>query len=238
MWHIYLEHIEGVKKFAGGDEILLFFIGDATHGKRHIQHLVSNRMADQITIAVANLRPWMQLKNVTTCRLAKGTGSHVFDEGSSEILVASQLQAEFPVKNIATLYHGLADVDSVKIDFAHHGPYPGSREWLRGNVARYYLRDLMMREIMAGETPPHLVVRAHYHTLVTETLTIRADGKAYKSELLILPSYCGLDQYATRVTRSVHKITNGLMAYEVVDGDLLRECELVELLDIRTKEVL
>jgi len=78
----------------------------------------------------------------------------------------------FKNKDIKMCQHGLLDIDGVTIDYAHHGPFPGSRSWLKGNIARYYLRDLMMREIMNGNSPPKLVVRAHYHTPVEEYLKI------------------------------------------------------------------
>lgn len=238
LWNCYTEDIEKTLSLAGDCEIILIVLGDVTHGNKHKQHLVSNRMADQIIIGAANLRPFVANKNVKKIRIAKGTGAHVFDEGSAEILVANQLKAEFPNKDIAVTYHGEADIGTVLVDYSHHGPFPGSREWLRGNVARYYLQDLMIRSIMAGKNPPRLILRAHYHTLVTERVTIRANGEKYVSDLALMPSYCGMGEYARRATRSMNKITNGLLAWEIENGNLSDPHEFVRSIDIRTKEIL
>lgn len=238
LWAAYEEDIAGLAEIAQGDDIVAFFLGDATHGKKYPQHLVSNRLADQIKIGVANFQPLLSLPNVSTLRIAKGTGAHVFDEGSSEILICDQLEERFPGKDIAVTYHGEATIDGVPIDYAHHGPYPGSREWLRGNVARYYLRDIMMRAIMAHKAPPRIVARGHYHSLVTEVLTIRANSTKYVSDLLILPAYCGMGEFAHKATRSLNQITNGMLVAEIIDGELGQIHELVRSLDIRTKEEL
>lgn len=238
LWPLYLSHIEAVVKWAGDDEIVPIHNGDECQGDKYKDHLVSTRMADQPEIAVSNLRPWCELPNVKSMRLLKGTGSHAFSEGSSAIQVCRVLQGLYPDKDIKAPYHNLIDIDGFTIDIAHHGPFPGSRKWLRGNVARYYLRDLMFNEIMAGKKPPDLVVRAHYHNVVTETLDVRGNGTTYTSRLVVLPSYCGLGDYGRRATRSTPKITNGMMAYEIIDGKLSRVLELTKTLGLRTKEVL
>lgn len=238
LWKLRQNNLERLAEIAGRDEVVYIHAGDITHGLKYPQHLVSNRMSDQILMAVANVRPVLGTKRVRTVRLIKGTGVHVFGEGSSEILVADRLRAEFPALNVAAVYHGDADVDGMKVDYTHHGPGPGSREWLRGNVARFYLRDLMMRRLMAGKVPPRLVVRAHYHALVTEELTIRVGGCAFTSELVVLPSMCGMGEHARKATRSFDEITCGMVVYEVVEGTLRQRHELTETLDIKTQEVL
>lgn len=234
LWDLYVSHINRVKKIAGKDRICVLHVGDLTQGIKYPQALVSTRMADQLIIAIANLKPWCEIDNVTHIRLAGGTQSHEFLEASTPIVVTNKLSEEYKDKDINMCMHGLLDVDGFTIDYAHHGPYPGSRVWLKGNVARYYLRDLMMREIMENKIPPKLVVRAHYHTPVEEYLKIMGHG----SWLYVLPSYCAMGVFARQATRSVNTFTNGLNVYELVDGELDRAHHLHNKVDIRTKEAI
>jgi len=235
LWGLYQSHIEEVKKIAGKDRICVLHVGDLTQGLRYPQALVSTRMADQILIAVGNMEPWCKIPNVSHIRLAGGTQSHEFMESTSTILVKEQLSSEYKGKDIDLCQHGLLEIDGgFTVDYAHHGPYPGSRVWLHGNVARYYLRDLMMQDIMEGNVPPNLVVRAHYHTPIKEHLEIMG----YESWLYILPSYCALGIYGRQSMRSVNRTTHGLNVYEIVGGELGRVYRLHERVDVRTKEAI
>lgn len=127
LWKAYLDDMAEVWSWANGDRLVLIHNGDATQGLRYVDHLVSTRLADQIEIGVMNLRPWFEHAGVTVVRMTKGTGSHVLGEGSSEILIGQQLAALYPDVDVQVVYHGLLDVDGVELDYAHHGPFPGSR---------------------------------------------------------------------------------------------------------------
>lgn len=234
LWDLYISHVQEVKQIAGKDRVCVLHVGDLTQGTKYMQSLVSTRIADQIVIAAENLRPWCEMENVTHIRLAAGTQSHEFMESTSPIILSNELAKEFPDKDIKMCQHGLLDVDGVTIDYAHHGPYPGSRVWLKGNVARYYLRDLMMRDIMNGNVPPTLVLRAHYHTPVEEYLKIMG----HASWLYVLPSYCALGIYDRQATRSVNSFTNGMNVYEIMDGEIKQTYELHNKVDVRTKEAI
>jgi hypothetical protein len=234
LWDLYLESIEQVASLAGGDEIVVLHNGDLAQGNKYPQQLVSTNLANQIIIAQANLEPWLIIPNVRAMRLTIGTGAHEFGEGAATLLVANVLQGKYPDANIAALYHGLADVDGVSVDYAHHGPFPGSRDWLMGNVAGYYLRDLMIREIKAGRKPPDLVLRAHYHAYV-RVIQIIDD---YESMLVVSPSMCALSDHGHQATRSQHQVTNGIVAFEIVDGKIYKTHKLAKTVDIRTKETI
>lgn len=238
LWKQRSAWIDQVREIAAADEIVLFKTGDMTHGVRHPEHLMSTRLADHIAIGVANDLPWLERANVRTVRYYKGTGWHVLGEGSSEILIAAQLQERYKQKSIQALYHGLADVDGVVFDLAHHGPFPGSRNWLVGNVARFYLRDLMMNDLAAGRVPPRVVVRGHYHTYVHEYLERETSTGAHCADLVIMPSLCGLGDYGHKSTRSTAYQTQGIMLFEIIDGDLGRIVPLKRALDVRTRETL
>lgn len=234
----FTDHIKTAKELAGKDEIVVFDVGDLTQGNKYPNEQVSTRISDQFEIAAWNLRPWLNLPNVKTVRIGIGTSAHNFGEGVSEIITQRRLQGWFPKKDIKVVYHGLASLAGVAIDYAHHGPSPGSRNWLRGNEARYYLRSLIEDEIDFGNAPPHLVIRADYHTYVEEFLSKFFRGIRYKSWLTILPALCGMSDYARKATKSTAKITIGMCFYEIVNGKILDIYPAFQTLDIRTKEVL
>lgn len=235
LWKLYLDCIRKIYAIAGTDEIVVIHNGDECMGNKYPNRLVSSRISDQVLIAVANLGMWLQVPNVQKMRLGIGTGAHDFLDGSSTILVQQQLSALYPKKDVQVGYHGLANVAGVTVDYAHHGPFPGSREWLRGNVCRYYLQSLMLAELDRGSTPPDLVLRGHYHSPVDEVVKIR---RKYKSHIYIVPSFDGMDDHAHQATRSVDEITFGMIAFEIVDGEIVKDYPLYETHDIRRRETL
>lgn len=236
LWPLYQKAIGWVCELTGDDEVIVLHNGDATQGDRYAQHLVSTRMADQIIIGTNNLKLWLDLPNVSKFRIVKGTGSHVFDEGSSEILIAEQLKAAYPERDIACLYHGLLNVDGFEVDYAHHGPGAGVRDWTNGNMVRYYLKDLIAREWKAGRYPPSLTLRAHYHTWVWETVREILRERECRFDAVVLPSWCGLGEHGAKATKSQPRIVNGLAVFEIVDGRLKDVHPYLKWLDIRTRE--
>ncbi len=236
LWNLYRENLRQVIELSEGCPVMAIHNGDIAQGDRFKSELVSTRMADQILIGAANLRPVMEYGNVYALRLAVGTEAHVFGEGSAEILVADVLKKEYPQKDIQVVHHGLCEVGGVLVDYAHHGPGRGIRVWLNGNVARYYLQSLMMEAIMRGEKPPRLVFRSHYHDWICETVTISIGDVDYVSTIVITPSYCMMGEHGYKATRSAGKITNGMAAVEIERGEVIKIHRLTKTLDIRTKE--
>jgi len=239
LWETYTADIDLVREIAGQDPVIAILAGDMTAGIRHPDMLVSNRMADQVAIAKANMKPWHErLPTLAGVRFVKGTGAHNFGDGSSEILLSMFEEEKYPAIPVTITDHELITVGGMTADISHHGPTPGSRNWLKGNEARYYLRSLMMDELMAGQAPPRLVVRGHYHTWCRETLSIDFNGVEYTSTLVILPSYTFPNGFARQMIRSPARVTHGMMAAEAVDGGLLRIYPLRHTIDIRTKEII
>jgi hypothetical protein len=234
LWKIYTEQVEEAFRIADGAPMLVGHLGDECDGNKYPQSKVSSRLSDQIVMADFNARPWFKYPQLKFYRQVVGTQAHNFGEGSSGLLLCNMLWARYPGIDIKPLYHGLLTFGGVSIDYAHHGPYPGSRDWLKGNVARFYLRDLMIRSIKRGENPPRLVLRGHYHQSVHEML----EDSGYLSELYVLPSYSMLNDHAVQATQSADEISHGLVVFEIEDGKILREHRLYKKLDIRTKEEL
>lgn len=234
LWKIYTEGIHAAFEFAADDGMVLLHNGDLTHGDRFKVELVSDRMADQIEIAEMNLIPWYDYPHLTHVRIIRGTGVHTLGQGSSEILVSNYLSKAFPKVDTSYKIHYLAEIDQVTFDVAHHGPHPGSRDWLRGNVARFYLRDLMYREIRRGNVPPRVILRAHYHQPVHEYLEMNGDA----SDIYILPSLSMLDEHAQKSSQSADEVTNGITLFEIIDSELASVKRLYTKTDIRQREIL
>jgi hypothetical protein len=238
LWEVYSWGMQQIISLAAGDDIVLIHNGDPTHGKASFLELMSSRMSDQPFIARANIEPWLHYDNVRAVRFAVGTGVHEMGEGSSSLIVAELLSKQFPNVNISVVYHGLINIDGFIIDFAHHGPGMGSRKWLEGNELRYYLRSLVISEIMSGKVPPHLVLRGHYHTYKREFLETSVGGKFYENWIALLPGFTFKDDYTRRVTRSEFKQGAGMIAFELISGHLYRTHPFIKVVDIRTKEVI
>jgi hypothetical protein len=238
LWGLYVQGIEYVKDLAGGDDVYVIHNGDITQGNKYPQQLVSTRMADQITIACANVRPLVKIPNIKAVRIVAGTGSHAFEEASSEILVTSWLKASYPDLNTDVLYHGHAMFSGLDVDYAHHGPGAGIRAWTKGNVAYLTLKSHMMSEVMRGKTPPRLYLYSHFHEYIRVDHELKAGNTFYNSTLIVTPSFSMLNDHARQVTRSESEITNGMVVVEIVDGKILEIHKLMKSIDIRTREIL
>lgn len=236
LWRCYRDDIVNVVALADSDPITVIHNGDLTWGRKYATELVSTRASDQFLIAAANLQPWLELPNLTAMRLSHGTGAHGYQEGTDVALVSELLRARHPSADVGVCRHGLAEVDGLLLDYAHHGPPPGSRNWLTGNNLRYYIRSLMMDELLRGRTPPRVVLRAHYHQYQRETVRIPlGDGEAVTDGILT-PSYCGLSEFAQQASRSAYLISCGLVALEIADGRLIDVHAMHRVIDLRREE--
>jgi hypothetical protein len=232
---VHLPACEWLKKQKG--QMVVMHMGDMTHGDGHIEELMGSRMHNQIRIATANLAPIINPK-LKAFRVALGTGMHEFGEGSAALLVIDQLQAEYRNIDCRAMYHGLAEIAGVGIDYAHHGPGAGLRTWLRGNVAQIYLRDLMLEELQQGNIPPQLVLRGHVHEYVNVMqMCLALDGEIW-SRLVVVPSMCGLGDYGRKATRSEFILRNGHIVFIIENGRIVDVYPMIKTLDLRTKEVI
>lgn len=238
LWALFMRNAEAAATTIGEDRAVVICNGDVTQGMRYQDLWVSTRLSDQIEIAVWNLQALLEaVPQVDVLRICVGTPSHEFGMGSAPRLVAKQLAVMFPKVDIKVVSHGLLDIDGVTVDYAHHGPGASRRHWLEGNEARFYLRDIMQREIKAGRPVPRLVVRSHVHTYVRETLRDEDRGKRVISDLLVTPAWCGMGDFAVQVTRSNYIVRHGLVLLGLEQGALRTEISMIETNDVRTKEI-
>lgn len=211
-------------KLAGRDDLIVIHGGDLMQGNRY-GSLVSPLQNVQQIIAFYNLQPWFGYKKLFSFHLVMGTGAHNYGAGSGEMAVAEVLRARYPKIPIRAYNHGRVKVKcgtgAITLDTAHHGPFPGSRRYLEGNVARLYLRDAMMGDLGLGKEPANIYLRAHYHRKIEERVSFDWQGKSYASWLLETPSFCGLDTFARKTARSPISQTHGLIALEVLNGKMV-----------------
>lgn len=236
LWEIREWGMNEVKKLAGNSPAILFEVGDVNQG---LIYEAKDTLSAQVKIAYMDIEPWLRWKNLIAVEIDKGTATHSFGYGDAEVILADKIKDNFPKVNARAVYHGLSEVFGVKVDHAHHGPSTGSREWLKGNIAYYYLKDLMIKDILRGRKPPHLVLRGHYHSVVEAFHRINgADGEVFRSWLYVLPALCGANGFAIQVTKSEFEFTNGIMAWEVVDGKIREAFEFTKTLDSRINETI
>lgn len=234
LWECYTKDLADLERLAGNDRIVAILNGDMLQGNKHPSMLVSNRMSDQVVIGQYNLAPLFSIKSVKVARFSIGTSAHNFGEGSGEFLVVDKIKSEHQEINVGVQYHALLEVDGFLLDCAHHGPYPGSREWLRGNVARLYLKDIMIRAAGKGERLPNAVIRAHYHNYIKVMETFGNN----ESWLFVSPSYSMLGDYTHQAARSPDTIKIGMFALEIIDGELVHIHEFMRSIDVRSREIL
>jgi hypothetical protein len=238
LWNdVYIPACNYVARVAQNEQIVTLHEGDLTHGDGHVEELMSSRMNNQFRTAVANFDPLIIIPGMKALRLVFGTGIHEFGEGSSALTVMDQLKLMYPI-DIKALYHGLGEIGNVTIDYSHHGPGAGNRSWLRGNVARFYLRDIIFEEIKAGRIPPDLTLRGHVHEYIHEVINEIIGENERQFRLVVIPSLCGLGDYGRKVTHSEYILRNGVVLFVIENGKIEDVIPLIRTLDLRTKETI
>lgn len=237
IWEVYTDGIKKTLELAGDDEIFPVDMGDLSDGKKYPEGQVSSRLSDQIVIAVDNISEWLKYENVIHMRIIQGTSAHNFGESSAEQLVDTICKAKFPDKDIRTEQHGLLNINGVIFDLTHHGPSAGKREWLKGNEFRYYIRSLVMGELIRHNKAPNVIGRAHTHEPVEEWILV----DDHRTCGVITPPMCFPNDFARQVTRGVYRVSVGMVAFETVLHDNGRASFFPhwykKTIDIRTKEI-
>jgi hypothetical protein len=229
LWPHYKACIKGVSELANGAPIVLIHTGDLTWGTKYAQGLVSTRIADQLLIAVDNLEQWYALPNLQQVILIEGTDSHELGEATAPVMVASELTRRCPKVGTRCAPHALVDCGGRRLDMTHHGPGAGRRVWLSGDELRRYVRNIVLDELLHGCEPPDVVMRAHIHDYLKETVPV--GGREYLG--IVSPSFCGLTPFARQVMRSPGRLTVGLVALEISDGKVAGVHPFVKTVDLR-----
>jgi hypothetical protein len=238
LWPLWIDFRNQVVDYADGCEIVVVHAGDPTHGEKHPGgNIPGIDLEDQRTISFWNLKPLFALPNVKKGRLYTGTPAHV-EPGFSDARVADKLAKNFPKKEILSVHHSRSAIGQEFLDVAHTGPHPGSRDWLRGNVALLHLRDRVYRDRRMNKTPATVYLRAHRHVYVHVTLNDMWWHTPSVHHLVVVPSFCGFTSYARSVTQSEPELVNGMVAFEIIDGKLRDIKPFVDYTDLRLEETL
>lgn len=236
LWELYLEGIEKLKEKSKNKNIIIIMLGDITHGNKYPEQLISTRIADQLSIAYQALKPLIELKNLKAIRLVFGTGSHEFGEGTSMLILKSQINQNNKKCSVEVITHGLLNIQENLIDYAHHGPGVGIRDWLNGNEVRFYLRNILYGEQKNGGIPPKLILRGHVHGFAHESIYRLENDHLEKSSITILPSMCGMSEFAKQGGKSPSRLINGTMIYEISKDGISDPIPTIKIADIRFKE--
>ena len=238
-YKVYRPAVQEAVRFAGKDDIYAIHMGDPTDGIAYIEDKATLKVSDQILMADKNAQEILQYPNVKAYRMIRSTASHAFGDASEELLL-QLLRRQYPEKDIAVHSHGLYTIDQVDtvIDAAHHGPSAGIRKWLEGNNFRYYIRDIVIREMLKRRRPPDIISRAHTHTAHKEFLGI----ENHDFWGIINPPMQWPTTFAKKVTKSVYDVKIGVTMIEVILHDSGRKTIypffLTKEVDIRNKEIL
>jgi len=236
------EWLPAVKKIVGKNKITLISGGDLTQGNRWKTHLMTNTMENQYRLAVFSVLPFLQLMNVHQFFLVTGTEVHIGEEGIAPHQVKMLLRLpEFreQYKNdidMHVAHHLMLDVNGFVMDVAHHGSGTGSRTWLKGNMIRYEMKSNILAEKLAGNMPPDLYVRGHFHSPIEEDHTQFISDQPMRTKSIVVPSLAGMNMHARKVTRSAPSVTNGIALAEIIDGKTSKIHWFMKTLDLRTKK--
>ena len=238
LWKWHTEYVRNVRKLAGKDEIIFLEMGDLTQGNVFRDDLDENNLNTQVTISRYNTIPWLDIPNVRKAFIVKGTGVHVWGEGSTETLLTAQLKSIYPKKKIKINYHYLLDVGGVILDVAHHGPGAGIRSWTRGNVFGLYCKSILMDDLACGAPVPHVILRAHKHEFIYQRAIHQVRGRVWDVPGFISPPFCFIGSHAQKVINSPSFMGVGVLALEIVNGKMVDFHPFTNYVDLRTQEVL
>jgi hypothetical protein len=237
LWEWHTQYIKDVKNLAGADEIVFIEMGDLTQGTVFKDDLDENNLNTQVTISRYNTIPWLDLPNVKSAFFVKGTGVHVWGEGSTERLLTAQLKAAYPRKRIEITDHWLLNVKGVKVDVSHHGPGPGIRNWTRGNAFELYVKSILHDDIEAGAQVPDVILRGHKHEFTYRRAIHQVRGRIWELPAFITPPMCFIGSHAQKVMNSPSYMGVGVLALEVINGKLHAFHPFTNYVDLRTREI-
>ena len=238
LWKWFTKDVEAVAGLAGEDEIIYLHQGDVVQGHKHMSLQVGNgSQSNQLLIAIANQIPILGLPNIRQARFIAGTAAHDGIGAAAVVSLLQVLKMQYPAIRFKALYHGVLNVDGFTLDYAHHGPAGGSRKWLEGNSLLWYLRDIVLKEWTERcQVAARVHTRAHVHVFRQATYHATLKGEQHQFDAILLPSWCGMGDFAYKVTRSEPVQTFGMIALEVVGGELVKVHQFIHSLDLRVKE--
>lgn len=238
LWKWHTQDLENINKLANGDPIVWLEMGDLTQGNVFKDDLDETSLSGQYFMSKWNTLPLLDMPNVKAMYLVRGTGVHVWGEGSTETMLVGLLRREYPNIKIAITDHWLLNVDGFVLDIAHHGPGAGMRNWTRGNAFSLYAKSVMMDDIDLGNPVPGVLLRGHKHEFTYTRPIHQVKNKIWEMPAFITPPYCFIGSHAQKVMNSPSFMGVGMMALEVINGKLHDFHPFTHFVDLRAKETL
>ena len=236
LWNLREANIEKLPELLKRKPWIYCHMGDQTQGNKYIDSLHKIHDWEQVTLAEFNTIPIAQIKPAPKYMyFAKGTPSHA-NGMDRELEVRYNMR--FPKMDIRTVWHELIDFGGFTIDAKHHGPPGGNRNWTKGNSAFHYLKSEMMDEFSMGSFPARLYARGHIHTQLRAGCEIKNRGQWNQSELITIPSMCGIGCFERQVVKNLKTVTNGWVIVEIRDGRIYEKHDWAQTVDIRTRKVI
>ena len=237
LWGLLGEKLGEIADWADGDEIILLHTGDATQGDRFAEATIKDvTRSDQRVIAASNLAYICEaLPNIRRARLITGTLVHVPDCAEARISARLRKAAGIDVQSV---HHVRLNISGAILEVAHHGPSAGTRDWLRGNVALYHLRDRVYRDRRGGLRAADCYIYGHFHTFVPAVLPDEWLGEWRLLRLVVAPSMTGLGHHARKTAKSPPFVEHGLVGYEIAGGRIAQVVAFTRKLDLRKEETL
>ena len=219
LFDLYEGGIKQVAELAGKDDLYVIVNGDYTQGERFDEYLTFNAMPDQVQIAADLICRWVkECKTLRGIRLTKSTQVHAYKEGVADNAILTNIRERYPKLDIKLVSHGLLNINGSYIDYAHHGPSGGIRNWTKGNILRLTALSLIRDAIQHYEPIPNVILRAHKHEQVEEWIITRRKDERIKTLAVTVPSFQLMTPFAQKVTQSESIVTVGMLALEIGTG--------------------
>ena len=149
-----------------GGRLILILNGELADDNHHSKfELVDINPKTMMATAVEALRPLLELvREGDAIYVTRGTEAHSGRGAWMDDRIAADIGAVAADEGVASFYHLLLNIDGVRFNIAHHPPIgPGRLPWTSPTYATRLASHAYMSALMAGEQPPHLYVRGHYH---------------------------------------------------------------------------
>lgn len=166
-WLDYWQQVAATRQKYDAD-LYAIFNGDLVDGDHHnTSQILSRNPNAQAAVLNAAMRVPLDLKPERMF-IVRGTEAHVGQAASAEERIADGLRRDKrpiqcdPETGTASWWHLRMDVQGVRFDVTHHGR-TGQREHTRMSAAVLHAHDILLTHVKAGDPPPHLCLRAHYH---------------------------------------------------------------------------
>lgn len=236
LWQWHTQDLENINKLANGDPVVWLEMGDLTQGNVFKDDLDETSLSGQYFTSKWNTMPLLDLPNVKAMYVVRGTGVHVWGEGSTETMLMGILKREYPDIKISITDHWSLNIDGFVLDVAHHGPGAGIRNWTRGNAFELYCKSILMDDIDLGNQVPNVVLRGHKHEFTYRRVIHQVKNKIWDMPGFITPPYCFIGSHAQKVMNSPSFMGVGMLALEIVNGRLFDFHPFTHFVDLRARE--